>query len=63
MQETIAMAHLKRDILQFTGNVHFYKDGDKYVVFKAEEDTKQWDRSDHSELPPLGGKLDKETVP
>ena len=30
------MARLKRDLLQVTGNVHFYKVGNDYVVFKNE---------------------------
>ena len=62
LQETIAMARLKKDILNFTGNVHFYKDGEKYVVFKTEEDSKQLDRSESSEPQTVGQVLDNETV-
>ena len=32
------MARLKRDILQVTGNVHFYKAGNAYVVFQVDKD-------------------------
>ena len=38
LQEAIAMARLKRDILQVTGNVHFYKAGNAYVVFQVDKD-------------------------
>ena len=38
IQEAIAMARLKRDILQVTGNVHFYKAGNAYVVFQVDKD-------------------------
>ena len=32
------MARLKKDILQITGNVHFNKVGDKYVVFGSRQE-------------------------
>ena len=49
LQETIAIARLKRDLLQFSGNIHFYKSGDKYVLFKAAEDCRQLDKSENIE--------------
>ena len=36
-QEAIAIARLKRDLLTVTGNVHFYKEKDDYIVFKTQD--------------------------
>lgn len=34
-QDTIALARLKRDILHVTGDVQFYRVGNKFVVFQS----------------------------
>jgi hypothetical protein len=36
LQEAIAVARLRKQLLQVTGNVHFYKSGDDYVVCRSE---------------------------
>ena len=36
LQESIALACLKRDLLQVTGNIHFYKSGKKYILFRTD---------------------------
>lgn len=36
-QEEIAIAKLRKSILAATGNIHFYKSGDHYVVFKRQK--------------------------
>ena len=41
LQETIAMTRLKRDLLQVTGNVNFYKSGGLYVVFRTDTGSQQ----------------------
>lgn len=32
LQEEVAIEHLKHRILEVTGNIHFYKSGDEYVI-------------------------------
>ncbi|XP_052762187.1 gamma-aminobutyric acid type B receptor subunit 2-like [Mya arenaria] len=34
--ESIAMARLKKNLFQMTGNIHFYKSGTDYVLFKTD---------------------------
>ena len=36
LQESIALACLKRDLLQMSGNIHFYKSGKKYILFRTD---------------------------
>ena len=36
LQESIAIAKLKKTLLEMTGNIHLYKTGTEYVVFKAD---------------------------
>ena len=41
LQDTIALARLKRDILHVTGNVQFYRVGNKFVVFQSKHVRKE----------------------
>ena len=41
LQESVAMARLKRDLVRFTGNVHFYKVGQTYVVSHIDTESRQ----------------------
>ena len=50
-QESIAIARLKRDLLQVTGNIHFYKVGSAYVVFEVDKDKQSIPNIDGKDTP------------
>ena len=50
-QESIAIARLKRDLLQVTGNIHFYKVGSAYVVFEVDKDKQSLSNIDGKDKP------------
>ena len=50
-QESIAIARLKRDLLQVTGNIHFYKVGSAYAVFEVDKDKQSIPNIDGKDKP------------